>query len=105
MFIPREEPFTCAHCDAVVQPLGKGTYRDHCPLCLWSKHVDRDGPGDRLSPCQGLLAPTAVDYDGKKGYVIEYECLACGKTSRNKAAPDDDVIGFSALMSDIDLKS
>jgi hypothetical protein len=76
-----------------------------CPLCLWSKHVDRDGPGDRLSPCQGLLAPTAVDYDGKKGYVIEYECLACGKTSRNKAAPDDDVIGFSALMSDIDLKS
>lgn len=102
MFIPREEPFTCDCCEAVVQPLGKGTYRDHCPRCLWGKHVDRDGPGDRLSPCGGLLMPTAIDQDGKKGTVIEYECLSCGKTSRNKAAPDDDVVEFASKVNAIE---
>ena len=94
VFIPREEPFTCEHCDKAVEPLGKGTYRNHCPRCLHSKHVDRDGPGDRLSVCQGMLAPTAIDQDGKKGWMIEYRCAKCGKTSRNKAAPDDEIHGF-----------
>ncbi len=93
-FIPREEAFTCEHCGAESLPLGKGTYRDHCPKCLYSKHVDRDGPGDRLSACKGLLRPTAIDADGKKGIVVVYECEKCKKTSRNRAADDDDVITF-----------
>ncbi len=101
-FIPREEPFTCEHCGATVEPLGKGTYRDHCTVCLWGKHVDRDGPGDRLSTCKGQLMPLSLDQDGKKGYVIEYECLSCGMMARNKAAPDDDVVGFVASQSQID---
>lgn len=94
-FIPREESFTCEYCGRATDPLGKGTYRDHCPACLHSKHVDRDGPGDRLSACQGLLEPTAIDQDSKKGVMIVYRCLKCGKSSRNRAAPDDDIIGFS----------
>jgi tRNA(Ile2) C34 agmatinyltransferase TiaS len=93
-FIPREESFTCEHCGMLVQPLGKGTYRDHCPKCLYSKHVDRDGPGDRLSSCKGLLEPVAIDTDSKKGFVITYRCTGCKKSHRNKSAPDDDVIGF-----------
>jgi hypothetical protein len=101
-FIPREEAFTCEHCGGTVEPLGRGTYRDHCPKCLWGKHVDLHGPGDRLSKCKGLLMPVAVDLNGKKGYVVEYECLSCGMQSRNKAAPDDDVVGFLAQMSQIE---
>ncbi len=94
MFIAREEPFICEHCGEQVQPLLKGTYRDHCPKCLTSKHVDRDGPGDRLSECLGLLKPIAIDSDSKKGFVIVYECEKCHKTHRNKASEDDDLIGF-----------
>ncbi len=94
LFIPREEPFICEHCNISVSPLGKGTYRDHCPHCLVSKHVDRDGPGDRLSVCKGLLWPIAIDHDGKKGTMIIYECNKCGKSSRNRAADDDDILGF-----------
>ena len=93
-FIPREEPFICEHCSFAVQPLGKGTYRDHCPKCLYSKHVDKEGPGDRLSECKGLLKPTAIDQDSKKGFVIVHVCEKCGKIQRNKAAPDDDIIGY-----------
>ena len=93
-FIPREEPFVCEHCGLAVEPLGKGTYRDHCPKCLCSKHVDRDGPGDRLSTCLGLLEPMTIDQDSKKGFTIEYRCVKCGKVSRNRAADDDRLIVF-----------
>ena len=94
MFIAREEPFTCEACGMDVQPLGKGTYRDHCPKCLTSKHVDRDGPGDRLSSCKGLLKPVSIDQDGKKGFMIVYVCENCGMQHRNRAAPDDEVLEF-----------
>ncbi len=93
-FIPREEPFTCDHCGASVQPLGKGTYRDHCPKCLFSKHVDLEGPGDRSSTCLGLLEPISIDQDGKKGFVLIYKCTKCRKASRNRAADDDDLVSF-----------
>ena len=93
-FIPRQEPFICEHCEAEVTPLSRGTYRDHCPKCLWSKHVDAEGPGDRASECQGLLQPIAIDQDGKKGWVIVYACERCGKEGSNRAAPDDEIAEF-----------
>ncbi len=97
-FIPREESFICEHCSMYVEPLGKGTYRDHCPQCLYSKHVDRDGPGDRLSACKSLLKPVGIDQDGKKGFLILYQCEKCGKSSRNRAAGDDKIIEFMQKM-------
>ena len=30
--------FTCEHCGMVVEPLENGSYRNHCPSCLYSKH-------------------------------------------------------------------
>ncbi|MFA6039215.1 MAG: RNHCP domain-containing protein [Candidatus Peribacteraceae bacterium] len=94
-FIARQEPFTCGHCSAVVTPLPHGTYRNHCPLCLWSKHVDDQGPGDRSSLCQELMEPVALDQDGKKGWMVLHRCTACGKEIRNKCAPDDDISAFT----------
>ncbi|MBR6751902.1 MAG: RNHCP domain-containing protein, partial [Alphaproteobacteria bacterium] len=44
-FVKRVENFTCAHCGAEV--FGNG-YTNHCPKCLWSRHVDNN-PGDRMS--------------------------------------------------------
>ncbi len=88
-FIAREEAFTCGHCQASVKPLEGGTYRNHCPLCLWSRHVDDEGPGDRASLCQGLMTPVRLDQSGKKGWMVIHECERCGKTIPNKLAPDD----------------
>ena len=93
-FIARQEPFTCEHCGKPVEPLERGTYRNHCPYCLWSKHVDRDGPGDRLSECNGLMCPVELDQHPKKGWIIVHLCQVCGKTQPNKAAPDDDISVF-----------
>ena len=93
-FIARQEEFVCENCNAVVQPLEKGSYRNHCPFCLYSKHVDNDGPGDRASLCQGMMRPDHLDQSGKKGWVIIHICEKCGKQSPNKAAPDDDLHRF-----------
>jgi hypothetical protein len=38
-----------------------------------------------------LIRPTALDHDGKKGWMVIHECERCGKRIPNKAAPDDDL--------------
>lgn len=96
-FIAREESFTCDQCHASVEPLKGGTYRNHCPHCLWSKHVDDAGPGDRASACQGLMKPLSLDQNGKKGWMVVHECERCGKKIVNKLAPDDQWEDFLKL--------
>lgn len=93
-FIARQERFTCEHCKASVEMLVNGSYRNHCPKCLYSKHVDEAGPGDRLSQCLGLMKPVRVDQHPKKGWMIVHQCLLCQKERRNRTAPDDDIVGF-----------
>jgi hypothetical protein len=44
------EDFTRERCRTFVKG---GGYTNHCPECLWSKHVDVN-PGDRQATCQGL---------------------------------------------------
>lgn len=88
-FIARQERFTCGHCGAEVEPLKNGSYRNHCPHCLYSKHVDDEGPGDRASVCGGMMEPVGVDHRSRKGWMIRHRCGKCGKEMMNKTAPDD----------------
>lgn len=80
--------FRCAHCGANVPPLQNGSYRNHCPYCLHSLHVDVF-PGDRANDCGGVLEPVGADHSGKKGWVVVHRCGRCGEVRRNKAALDD----------------
>ena len=58
-FTKRDESFICENCGKEVGELGY-TSRDHCPHCLYSKHVDIN-PGDRLNTCKGLLKPIGIE--------------------------------------------
>ncbi|MBE6871802.1 MAG: RNHCP domain-containing protein [Ruminococcaceae bacterium] len=78
--------FVCENCGAYVQPLA-GSYRNHCPKCLCSKHVDIM-PGDRANDCHGIMDPVDVVYNTKKGYQIVHKCRECGGISRNTADLD-----------------
>lgn len=91
VFIARQEVFVCGNCQVDIQPLAAGSYRNHCPHCLFSKHVDEFGPGDREATCLGLMKPVGLDSNTKKGFVILHECTKCDKKNRNKSAPDDDL--------------
>ena len=91
-FTKRVENFTCAHCGAEVQ--GNG-YTNHCPKCLWSKHVDNN-PGDRLSDCGGMMAPISVEQAAGQ-FIITHKCEKCGKTIRQHASDNDDMDAIIAL--------
>ena len=83
-FQRRTEGFTCERCGCRV--LGNG-YTNHCPACLWSKHVDVM-PGDRASKCGGPMEP--IDVQLRKGqYILLHECLVCGHVKLNKSARED----------------
>lgn len=96
-FTKNDSGFICGHCGKEVEPLGY-TSRNHCPFCLWSRHLD-ESPGDRLSECRGLMEPISAEPDPKKGYVITHRCISCGAIRRNKAAYG----GKSGQLDDIKL--
>ena len=85
-----KEDFICEHCGTEVK--GDG-YTNHCPHCLYSKHVDIN-PGDREEDCGGLMEP--VDLELKDGtYIIVHRCQRCGFVRRNKVDEGDD---FNAVI-------
>ncbi len=88
------EDFVCYNCGTKVS--GNG-YTDHCPVCLWGKHVDTM-PGDRSAGCHGHMRPIGAAY--KSGtYTIYYECEGCGRRSGFKAAGADDADVLASLVS------
>lgn len=80
--------FDCGQCGVRVRPLGNGSYRNHCPACLWSRHVD-ERPGDRASECGALMEPVAIEHRSGKGMVVVHQCVACGRRQPNRLATDD----------------
>lgn len=73
------EDFTCENCGSEITG---DSYTNHCPICLWSKHVDIN-PGDRASICQGLMEPIALE--NKSGeQIIVHRCVICGYQKKIK---------------------
>lgn len=89
-FQRRVEDFLCLHCGRAVA--GDG-FTNHCPSCLWSRHVDRL-PGDRAADCGGAMAPVAVE-STRDGQVLTHRCQRCGHEKRNRASAADD---FRAIL-------
>ncbi|MCL4374300.1 RNHCP domain-containing protein [Patescibacteria group bacterium] len=90
--------FICGRCRATVGDADRfltGTrHRDHCPHCLWSKHLDRI-PGDRNAHCGGLMQPIGITFKTEGGEpvgepMVVYQCLDCGVVHKNRIAADDD---------------
>lgn len=82
-----DEEFICENCHKKVEKLNY-TARDHCPYCLYSKHVDIF-PGDRKNNCKGLLKPIDIE-KYKNTYKLIYKCSKCNKIHKNIVAIDDD---------------
>ncbi|MEU6081048.1 RNHCP domain-containing protein [Streptomyces sp. NPDC047108] len=79
--------FVCAQCGRAVAALVNGGYRNHCPYCLHSLHVDVS-PGDRANGCRALMRPVAVEHHSAKGFMIVHRCEGCGARGRNRVADD-----------------
>lgn len=83
-FTRKIEDFICEKCGYSVK--GNG-YTNHCPKCLWSKHVDVN-PGDRAEECHGMMKPVGIIKKGD-GFVITHQCQKCGFEKNNKMEEGD----------------
>ncbi|MCR4284375.1 MAG: RNHCP domain-containing protein [Parcubacteria group bacterium] len=79
------EDFVCGHCGARVR--GNG-YTNHCPKCLWSKHVDVN-PGDRGADCGGMMKPVSAEQKSGEWRIL-HKCEKCGHEKINRLSKDDD---------------
>lgn len=84
MFKRTIEDFVCEKCGANVT--GDG-YTNHCPKCLYSKHVDIS-PGDRAATCGGLMEPVRIEGTVAE-YRIVHRCLKCGHEMTTRTSPGD----------------
>lgn len=87
------EDFLCGKCSFHVEGTG---YTNHCPECLWSKHVDIN-PGDRAADCLGLMEPMRVEKT-KGEYSLLHRCCVCGYLKKNKLAKNDNMNVVLAIM-------
>ncbi len=85
-FIRTIENFICKKCGEEVKGSG---YTNHCPLCLWSKHVDIN-PGDREEECKGLMKPIGYLKSGGKEKIV-HQCQKCGFEKSNKIEKEDNI--------------
>lgn len=101
--------FHCIHCKQSVSAGGWGQpssgigtkNRNHCPRCLWSRHVD-DEIGDRRSPCREGMEPIAVAVRGHASsgggeWCVVHRCTGCSQIRINRIAGDDDERALLAL--------
>lgn len=93
-FTMLNETFICENCNQEVQKHPEWSARNHCPFCLFSKHLDKTFPWDRQSECSGLMMPAWIDHKKNKGWMIEHKCQKCTKSILNKVAPDDHFLEF-----------
>jgi hypothetical protein len=92
------ESFKCVHCRAFIGPtISGGKHRNHCPLCLYSRHVDGGRPGDRASDCGAKMAPIARFTRPNGEPMVLHRCLGCGFERNNRLAADDNMLLFEEL--------
>ncbi|MBP9751581.1 MAG: RNHCP domain-containing protein [Candidatus Moranbacteria bacterium] len=84
-FIRKKESFDCLRCGQRIK--GNG-YTNHCPKCLWSRHVDVS-PGDRLASCGGLMEPVAYSVKAGEERLL-HRCVLCGFERENRISEEDD---------------
>jgi len=102
--------FQCEHCDCwVSKDQFIGTHhRNHCPFCLWSKHVDWQSSGDRRANCRGAMEPLGLTFkkEGVDKYgrpkqgelMLIHRCQKCEDFSINRLAADDQTQKVLALF-------
>ena len=102
--------FVCVHCHNFVsaQVAVAGVHnRNHCPYCLFSRHLDLYAAGDRLSACKARMKPIGLTLKRQsKKYarcdqgelMLVHRCEDCGQLAINRIAADDDNAAILAVF-------
>ncbi len=95
----RRPSFNCIQCKNEVPTDATSTkHRNHCPICLWSRHVDV-AIGDRRSHCQSAMEPIGLTIKRDGGeLMIVHRCVGCGTIGKNRIAGDDNHASITNLL-------
>lgn len=86
---PDDRGFSCIHCHRAVPGVAWGTsHRNHCPHCLWSRHMDEE-PGDRRCPCIQPMEPIGIEVRADGEWALIHRCTGCAVLRTNRIAGDD----------------
>ena len=111
------EDFKCAHCHVLVScahVLSGVDNRNHCPYCLWSRHLDLYVAGDRLCACKAPMKPIGLTLkksrnkyqrEGRGELMLIHECMECKSLSINCIAADDDAETLMAVFDESLIRS
>jgi hypothetical protein len=90
--------FRCRNCRLDVPLDAPGTqHRNHCPNCLWSRHLDAGTPGDRAADCGGSMEPIGVSVRIDGEWALVHRCAGCATVSVNRIAGDDNPFALMRL--------
>jgi hypothetical protein len=73
--------FTCGHCCARVIFPRDTIAHNHCPECMWSKHIGFGsdcGYPEIAKGCGGLMEPVRVFEHPRWGRSVLHKCHGCG---------------------------
>ena len=94
----RTQTFRCCNCRLDVPMAAPGTqHRNHCPTCLWSRHVDDDVPGDRAADCGATMEPIGIAVRPDGEWSLVHRCAACATVHVNRVAGDDNPLMLMRL--------
>jgi hypothetical protein len=90
--------FRCRNCRLDVSMDAPGTeHRNHCPSCLWSRHLDASAPGDRAADCGASMEPIAVWVRSDGEWALVHRCGECATVHVNRIAGDDNPLMLMRL--------
>jgi hypothetical protein len=92
-FKKKKEDFICEICGQFIK--GDG-YTNHCPKCLWSKHVDIN-PGDRQNTCKGKMEPVDAFFKNGK-WILKQQCLKCEEVKLIKVKKGDSLDALQEII-------
>jgi RNHCP domain len=72
-------------------------HRNHCPGCLWSRHVDGSVPGDRAADCGAAMEPIAICVRRDGEWALVHRCSGCATVHVNRIAGDDNPLMLMRL--------
>jgi hypothetical protein len=99
--IDSNSDFKCLHCQGYVSAaawLAGVQNRNHCPYCLWSRHLDLFEAGDRLAACKAPMRPVGLTLKRSRNkyapvsggeLMLVHLCTDCFRISINRIAADD----------------
>ena len=89
--------FRCRNCGLDVPADAPGTaHRNHCPSCLWSRHLDHT-PGDRRAECGSSMEPIAIHARPDGEWALVHRCTGCRTVHVNRIAGVDNPLPLLRL--------